>query len=88
MGSPHTVSERLRDDPEGVIGVPVVAAILPFRQFHFRALQLLVRDFAQDMNERVEPCLPLIVGWTTYHGAHGVSEAMDISSRAQSNQRE
>src|SRR5438128_11731848 len=55
-------SEDLRDDPEWVIGLLVVAWFLPFRQFDLRARQLLVGNLAQDMSEGVEPRAPLIVG--------------------------
>ena len=49
-----TSSEDLGDDPEGVVGILVVASMLPFRQLDFLARQLLVRNLAQDVSERVQ----------------------------------
>src|SRR5436305_7398840 len=54
-------SEDLRDDPKWIIGLLVVARLLPFRQFDLRARQLLVGNFAQDMREGVQPRPPLII---------------------------
>jgi hypothetical protein len=58
----HEILEDLGDDPEGVVGVLVVAAVLPFRQLDLRARQPLAGDLAQDVSEDVEPRPPLIVG--------------------------
>src|SRR5947208_2305818 len=61
-GPSARVSEHLRDDSEGVIGILVIAAVLAFRQLHLCARQFLVWDFAQDMSEYVQSRPPLIVG--------------------------
>src|SRR6516165_5488645 len=62
LAAPLRGSEDLRNDFERVVGVLVVAAMLPFGQLDLWPLQLLVRDPAQDMGQRVEPRPPFVVG--------------------------
>ena len=55
-------SKHLGDEPEGVVGILVVPAVLPLWQLDLLARQLLVGDLAQDVLQDVEPCPPLVVG--------------------------
>src|ERR1700730_3090534 len=55
-------SEDFGDEPEGVVGILVVTAMLPFRQLYLRARQLFVGDFAQDVSKGIEARPPLVVG--------------------------
>jgi len=54
--------ENFRNHPEGIVGVLVVAAMLPLWQFDLRALRVFVGDFAEDMGKHVEPRPPFVVG--------------------------
>src|SRR5215831_2806038 len=58
----HPSLKHLGDEPEWVVWVLVVAAMLPLRQLDFLARQLLVWDFAENVSEDVETRSPLVVG--------------------------